>query len=56
MDGVGMDVISDEWVGKTKDFVDHAFSMSLTDTAGCSCRQHRNNIFLNKDKVSLDLF
>jgi hypothetical protein len=46
---------SDEWVAKTKDFVDHAFSLSLTDTVRCPCRRHENNIFLNKERVSLDL-
>jgi hypothetical protein len=46
---------SDEWVAKTKDFVDHVFALSLTDTFRCSCRRHENIIFLNKERVSLDL-
>jgi hypothetical protein len=46
---------SDDWVAKTKDFVDHVFSLSLTGTVRCSCRRHENNIFLNKEIVSLDL-
>jgi hypothetical protein len=45
----------DDWVAKTKDFVDHVFSLSLTDTVRCPCRRHKNNIFLNKERVSLDL-
>jgi hypothetical protein len=39
---------SDDWVAKTKDFVDHVFSLSLTDTVRCPCRRHENSIFLNK--------
>jgi hypothetical protein len=46
---------SDDWVAKTKDFVDHVFSLSLTGTVRCPCRRHENNIFLNKERVSLDL-
>jgi hypothetical protein len=46
---------SDDWVAKTKDFVDHVFSLSLTDTVRCPCRQHKNSIFLNNERVSLDL-
>src|SRR5688572_1139063 len=46
---------SDDWVAKTKDFVDHVFSLSLTNTVRCPCRWHKNNIFLNKERVSLDL-
>jgi hypothetical protein len=46
---------SDEWVAKTKDFVDRAFSMSLTGTVRCPYRRHENSIFLNKERVSLDL-
>jgi hypothetical protein len=46
---------SDEWVAKTKDFVDRVFSLSLTDTVRCPCRGHENNILLNKARVSLDL-
>jgi hypothetical protein len=46
---------SDEWVVKTKYFIDHAFSLSLTHTVRCPCRRHENNIFLNKERVSLDL-
>jgi pyocin large subunit-like protein len=38
---------SDEWITKTKDFVDHAFSLSLTGTMRCPCRWHENSIFLN---------
>jgi hypothetical protein len=45
----------DEWVAKTKDFMDHAFSLSLSSTVRCPCRRHENNIFLNKERVSLDL-
>jgi hypothetical protein len=45
---------SDEWVAKTKDFVDHV-SLLLTGTVRCPCRRHENNIFLNKESVSLDL-
>jgi hypothetical protein len=37
---------SDEWIAMTKDFVDCAFSLSLTGTARCPCRRHENNIFL----------
>jgi hypothetical protein len=44
---------SDEWVAKTKDFVDHDFSLSLTGTVRCPCRRHENSIFLNKERVSL---
>jgi hypothetical protein len=47
---------SDEWVNKTKDFVNHAFSLSLTGTVRCPCRRYKNNIFLNKQRVSLDLY
>jgi hypothetical protein len=47
---------SDEWVAKTKDFVDHAFSLSLTGNVRCHCRRHKNYIFLNKERVSLDLY
>jgi len=46
---------SDEWVAKTKDFVDHVFALSLTGTVRCPCRRHENSIFLNKERVSLDL-
>jgi hypothetical protein len=46
---------SHDWVAKTKDFVDHIFSLSLTGTVRCPCRRHENNIFLNKERVSLDL-
>jgi hypothetical protein len=46
---------SDDWVAKTKDFVDHVFSLSLTGTVRCPCRRHENSIFLNKERVSLDL-
>jgi hypothetical protein len=46
---------SDDWVAKTKYFVDHVFSLSLTGTVRCPCRQHENSIFLNKERVSLDL-
>jgi hypothetical protein len=45
----------DEWVAKTKDFVDHAFSLSLTGTVRFPCRRHEYSIFLNKERVSLDL-
>jgi hypothetical protein len=45
----------DDWVAKTKDFVDYAFSLSLTSTVRCPCRHHENSIFLNKERVSLDL-
>jgi hypothetical protein len=34
--------------------VDHVFSLSLTGTVRCPCRRHENNIFLNKERVSLD--
>jgi hypothetical protein len=47
---------SDDWVAKTKDFVDHVFSLSLTDIVRCSCRRHENSMFLNKERVSLDLY
>jgi hypothetical protein len=47
---------SDEWVAKTKDFVDHVFSLSLTGTVKCPCRRHENSIYLNKERVSLDLY
>jgi hypothetical protein len=47
---------SNDWVAKTKDFVDHVFSLSLTDTVRCPCRRHENSIFLNKERVSLDLY
>jgi hypothetical protein len=46
---------SDDWVAKTKDFVDHVFSLSLSGTVRCPCRWHENSIFLNKERVSLDL-
>jgi hypothetical protein len=46
---------SHEWVAKAKDFVDHAFSLSLTGIVRCPYRQHENNIFLNKERVCLDL-
>jgi hypothetical protein len=46
---------SDDWVAKTKDFVDHVFFLSLTGTIRCPCRRHENNIFLNMERVSLDL-
>jgi hypothetical protein len=46
---------SDDWVAKTKDFVDHVLSLLLTDTVRCPCRRHENNIFLSKERVSLDL-
>jgi hypothetical protein len=45
----------DEWVVKTKDFVDRAFFLSLTGTIRCPCRLHENSILLNKERVSLDL-
>jgi hypothetical protein len=35
--------------------VDHVFSLSLTGTVRCPCRRHENSIFLNKERVSLDL-
>jgi hypothetical protein len=44
-----------EWVAKTKEFVDCAFFLSLTDTIRCPCKRHKNNIFLNKERVSLDV-
>jgi hypothetical protein len=47
---------SDDWVAKTKDFVDHVFSLSLTDTVRCTYRQHENNIFFNKERVRLYLY
>jgi hypothetical protein len=34
--------------------VDRVFSLSLTGTVRCPCRRHENNIFLNKERVSLD--
>jgi hypothetical protein len=46
---------SGEWVAKTIDFVDRAFSLSLTGTVRCPCRWHENIIFLNKERVSIDL-
>jgi hypothetical protein len=46
---------SDEWVAKTKEFVDHAFSLSLTSTVRYPYRRHENWIFLNKERVSLNL-
>jgi hypothetical protein len=46
---------SDDWIAKTKDFMDHVFSLSLTSTFRCPCRRHENSIFLNKERVSLDL-
>jgi hypothetical protein len=46
---------SDDSVAKTKDFVDHVFSLSLIDTFRCPCRRHENNIFLIKERVSLYL-
>jgi hypothetical protein len=46
---------SNDWVAKNKDFVDHVFSLSLTGNIGCPCRWHENIIFLNKERVSLDL-
>jgi hypothetical protein len=30
--------------------------LSLTSTVRCPYRQHENNIFLNKEIISLDLF
>jgi hypothetical protein len=36
---------SDEWVAKTKDFVDHVLSLSLTRTVRFPCRRHENSIF-----------
>jgi hypothetical protein len=47
---------SDDWVAKAKDLMDHVFSLSLTGTVRCPCRCHKNNIFLNKERVSLDLY
>jgi hypothetical protein len=35
--------------------VDRAFSLSLTGIVRCPCKQHKNSIFLNKERVSLDL-
>jgi hypothetical protein len=35
--------------------VDHVFSLSLTGTVRCPCWQHENSIFLNKERVILDL-
>jgi hypothetical protein len=46
---------SDEWVAKTKEFVDRVFFLSLTGNVICPCRRHENNIFLNMERVSLDL-
>jgi hypothetical protein len=46
---------SDEWVAKTIDFVDRAFSLSLTGTVRCPFRWHKNIIFLNKERFSIDL-
>jgi hypothetical protein len=43
-------------VAKTKYFVDHVFSLSLTGTVRCPCRGHKNSIFLNKERVGLDLW
>jgi hypothetical protein len=47
---------SDEWVAKTKYFVDHVFSLSLTSTVRCPSRRHENSIFFNKERVRLDLY
>jgi hypothetical protein len=33
-----------------------AFSLSLTGAIRCPCRWHENSIFLNKERVSLDLY
>jgi hypothetical protein len=46
---------SDDWVPKTKYFVDDVFSLSLTGTVRCPCRRDENSIFLNKERVSLNL-
>jgi hypothetical protein len=46
---------TDELVAKTKDFMDHVFSLLLTGTIICPRRQHENSTFLNKERVSLDL-
>jgi hypothetical protein len=40
---------------QTKDFVGHAFSLSLTGIVRCPCRWHENSIFCNKERFSLDL-
>jgi hypothetical protein len=45
----------DDWIAKAKDFVDHVFSLPLTDTVRCPCRRDKNNIFFNKERFSLDL-
>jgi hypothetical protein len=36
----------DEWVLKTKEFVDRAFFLSLTSKVRFPCRQHENIIFV----------
>ena len=46
---------SDEWVVKTKEFVDRAFSFSRTGMASCPCRLHGNNNFFDYERLSLDL-
>jgi hypothetical protein len=40
-----------EWVAKTKEFMDHMFSLLLTNIIRCPCKRHKNNIFLNKEIV-----
>jgi hypothetical protein len=44
-----------EWVAKTKEFVDRTFSLLLTDIVRCPS-SGKNNIFLNKETVSLDVY
>ena len=42
---------SNEWVAKTKDFVDQVFSLSLTSTVRCPCRQHKKVYFLIRKEL-----
>jgi hypothetical protein len=42
---------SAEWLAKTKKFMDHMFSLSLTSTVICPYNWHENNIFLNKKEL-----
>ena len=46
---------SNEWVAKTKAFLDHAFSLSSIGKVRCPCNQCQNFKLFDKTEVALDL-
>ena len=46
---------SDEWFTKTKNFIEHAFSLTRIGKVKCPCKVHGNCVVLDKERVSLDL-